>query len=98
MDFLPAPTVIFNSDKLQIPECPNISPEELIDLAIENRIARAAKRSLVGGDESFFIADLGQVIRQHRRWTQNLPNLQPYYGIFFFSLSYFLVRNFLTST
>jgi ornithine decarboxylase len=57
------------------------SPDELVDLAIEGNIARIAKRSLVGGDESFFVADLGQLIRQHRRWTQNLPGIQPYYGM-----------------
>ncbi|KAJ6002277.1 hypothetical protein N7522_007504 [Penicillium canescens] len=57
------------------------SPDELVDLAIEGNIARIAKCSLVGGDESFFVADLGQVIRQHRRWTQNLPGIRPYYAV-----------------
>jgi ornithine decarboxylase len=59
------------------------SPDELVDLAIEGNIARIAKRCLVGGDESFFVADIGQVIRQHRRWTQNLPGIRPYYGMKF---------------
>lgn len=64
-----------------IPRIP--SPEELVDLAIESHIARVVKQSLVvDGDESFFVSDLGQVTRQHRRWTQNLPGVQPYYGIF----------------
>ncbi|KAJ5113940.1 Ornithine decarboxylase [Penicillium angulare] len=57
------------------------TPEELIDLAIESNISRITKRGVVGGDESFFIADLGQVARQHRRWKQNLPNIRPYYAI-----------------
>ena len=57
------------------------APDELIDLAIESHIARILKRSLVGGDESFFIADLGQIIRQRRRWTQNMPGIRPYYGM-----------------
>ena len=91
MDILPTRTTVLNFDRVQVPGCPNLSPEELIDLAIENRIARAAKRSLSGGDESFFIADLGQVTRQHRRWAQNLPNVQPYYGILFFLLFLFLL-------
>jgi ornithine decarboxylase len=65
------------------------SPDELVDLAIEGNIARIAKRSLVGGDESFFVADIGQVIRQHRRWTQNLPGIRPYYGMKFYRLSAF---------
>jgi ornithine decarboxylase len=63
------------------------SPEELVNLAIEGNIARIAKRSLVGGDESFFVADLGQVTRQHRRWTQNLPGIRPYYGKYPYCLS-----------
>ncbi|KAJ5775358.1 uncharacterized protein N7511_000369 [Penicillium nucicola] len=57
------------------------SPGELVDLAIEGNIARIAKHSLVGGDESFFVADLGQVIRQHRRWMQSLPEIRPYYAV-----------------
>ena len=65
----------------------NLPPDELVDLAIESHIARIVKRSLVGGDESFFIADLGQIIRQHRRWTQNMPGIRPYYGTTL--LSYF---------
>lgn len=58
------------------------TPEELIDLAIESNISRINKRGAVGGDESFFIADLGQIARQHKRWKQNLPNVRPYYGTY----------------
>lgn len=68
----------------------NPSPEELVDLAIESHLARVSKRSLAGGDVSFFIADLGQIIRQHRLWVQNLPDIRPYYGIIFsFQISIF---------
>ncbi|KAF3016078.1 hypothetical protein E8E15_006789 [Penicillium rubens] len=59
----------------------NLPPDELVDLAIESHIARIVKRSLVGGDESFFIADLGQIIRQHRRWTQSVPGIRPHYAV-----------------
>ncbi|KAJ5104449.1 hypothetical protein NUU61_001796 [Penicillium alfredii] len=62
-----------------VPEYHKPSPEELVDLAIESHIARVNKHSLAGGDESFFVADLGQVTRQHRRWTQSLPGVRPYY-------------------
>lgn len=89
-DFLPAPRTIFNSDKLQSSGFPKPSPEQLIDLAIENHIARVAKSSLVKGDESFFIADLGKVTRQHQRWRQNLPDVRPYYGILLLSLLFLL--------
>lgn len=57
-------------------------PEELVDLAIENHIIQIERPNRIGGDESFFIADLGQVIRQHQRWTKNLPSVRPYYGIY----------------
>lgn len=59
----------------------NLSPDELVDLAIESHIVHIVKRSVVGGDESFFIADLGQILRQHRRWTQHMSSIRPYYGI-----------------
>ncbi|KAJ5198903.1 hypothetical protein N7491_000530 [Penicillium cf. griseofulvum] len=58
----------------------NLPPDELVDLAIESHIARIVKRSL-GGDESFFVADLGQILRQHRRWTQNMAGIRPYYAV-----------------
>lgn len=69
------------SKLVESPGYTNLSPEELIDLAIESHIARVNKRSLAGGDVSFFIADLGQIARQHQLWMQNLPDIQPYYGI-----------------
>lgn len=56
------------------------SPEELVDLVIERHISRVPKRLVAGGDESFFVADLGQVERQHLRWTSSLPKVRPYYG------------------
>jgi len=52
----------------------------LVDLAIERQISRIIKRAAVGGDESFFVADLGRVIQHHRRWVKSLPGVQPYYG------------------
>lgn len=61
-------------------EYPSPTPEELIDLAIKTNITRANKLSLQGGDAPFFVADLGQVTRQHHRWMRNLPTIQPYYG------------------
>lgn len=54
----------------------------LVDLAIENQTTRIGQQ--VGGDEPFFVADLGQVIRQYQCWTRNLPNVRPYYGRFDF--------------
>lgn len=56
------------------------TPDELVDLAIQSNITRINKCGPVGGDEAFYIADLGQVTRQHQRWTRCFPDIRPYYG------------------
>ena len=58
----------------------NLTPEELVELAINTHIAHATKNAAAGADESFFVVDLGEVTRQHERWKKNLPDVQPYYG------------------
>jgi ornithine decarboxylase len=57
----------------------DLLPQQLIDLAIESHITHLSKKPLEQ-NEPFFIADLGQVTRQHQRWKQNLPQVHPYYG------------------
>lgn len=32
------------------------------------------------GEESFFMADMGEVYRQYLRWNKHLPMVRPYYG------------------
>lgn len=34
-----------------------------------------------GGEDSFFVADVGQVYRQHVRWTTSLPRIEPFYAM-----------------
>ena len=34
----------------------------------------------VGDEDAFFIADLGEVYRQHLRWKKNLGRVKPHYG------------------
>lgn len=36
---------------------------------------------LAGGEDSFFVADIGQVYRQHVRWVSNLPRIEPFYAM-----------------
>lgn len=58
-----------------------ISPDELATFVIQARLALLDDESgRVEDDEPFFVADLGQVYRQHQRWTRNLPAVQPFYG------------------
>ena len=86
MDLLPTPREAANTSKaIRVTGYRTTSPGDLIDLAIENHIARIVKRSAVGGDDSFFVADLGQIIRQHRRWTHNMPGIRPFYGMTFYN-------------
>lgn len=33
-----------------------------------------------GDEDTFFVADLGEVYRQHMRWKLNLPRVRPFYG------------------
>ncbi|RMZ73982.1 ornithine decarboxylase [Pyrenophora seminiperda CCB06] len=34
----------------------------------------------IGEEDAFFIADLGEVYRQHLRWKKNLSRVKPHYG------------------
>jgi ornithine decarboxylase len=36
-----------------------------------------------GNEDAFFVADLGDVYRQHMRWKVNLPRIEPFYGMLF---------------
>lgn len=37
---------------------------------------------LPGDEDPFFVADLGEIYRQHVRWKKNLPRVKPFYGEF----------------
>lgn len=39
-----------------------------------------------GGEDAFFVADLGEIYRQHMRWKVNLPRVEPFYGMSFRSV------------
>lgn len=34
-----------------------------------------------GAEDAFFVADLGEVYRQHMRWKKNLPRVTPHYAV-----------------
>lgn len=53
-----------------------------VDLAIESHLASFNQSELNAAQEDpFFVMDLGEVIRQHRRWRRHLPNVHPFYGM-----------------
>lgn len=35
-----------------------------------------------GDEDAFFVADMGEVYRQHLRWKMNLKRVKPHYGAF----------------
>ena len=38
-----------------------------------------------GDEDAFFVADMGEVYRQHLRWKMNLKRVKPHYGAFSFN-------------
>ncbi|KAF3906327.1 hypothetical protein ABW20_dc0103644 [Dactylellina cionopaga] len=34
-----------------------------------------------GGEDAFFVGDLGEIYRQHLRWKLNLPRIEPFYAV-----------------
>ena len=38
-----------------------------------------------GEEDAFFVADMGEIYRQHLRWKMNLKRVKPHYGNFFHS-------------
>lgn len=34
-----------------------------------------------GEEDAFFVADMGEVYRQHLRWKMNLKRVKPHYGV-----------------
>lgn len=57
------------------------NPKQLIGNALKNRVTNIDHDTCEAGDEdTFFVADLGEVYRQHMRWKLNLPRVKPFYG------------------
>lgn len=58
-----------------------ITPKQLIGQALHQRVEAIDHEMCEPGDEdTFFVADLGEVYRQHLRWKKNLPRVRPFYG------------------
>ena len=56
-------------------------PKQLIGAALKERVESIDHDTCEAGDEdTFFVADLGEVYRQHMRWKKNLPRVKPFYG------------------
>ena len=50
---------------------------------LKGRIEAIDTDTCAAGDEdAFFVADMGEVYRQHLRWKMNLKRVKPHYGSF----------------
>ena len=59
-----------------------LTPKQLIGAALRDRIDSIDHEYCEPGDEdTFFVADLGEVYRQHLRWKRNLPRVKPFYAV-----------------
>ena len=57
------------------------SSEKLVAKVLKDRIAAIDTDICEAGEEdAFFVADLGEVYRQHLRWKMNLKRVKPHYG------------------
>ena len=55
--------------------------KQLIGGALKNRVESIDQDTCsVGEEDAFFVADLGEVYRQHIRWKKNLGRVRPHYG------------------
>ena len=59
----------------------NDKSKALVKAALEERVSNIDTNVCEPGEEdAFYVADLGQVYRQHMRWKQSLPRVKPHYG------------------
>ncbi|GAB1314111.1 Ornithine decarboxylase [Madurella fahalii] len=60
----------------------NTTAKQLIGDALRERIENINHEFCEPGEEdTFFVADLGEVYRQHLRWKLNLPRVKPFYAV-----------------
>ncbi|KAK3491323.1 ornithine decarboxylase [Neurospora crassa] len=56
--------------------------KQMIGDALRQRVESIDSEFCEPGDEdTFFVADLGEVYRQHLRWKLNLPRVKPFYAV-----------------
>jgi ornithine decarboxylase len=58
-----------------------LASKDIIHDAMMKKIARIDVDTCQPGEEdAFFVADMGEVYRQHIRWKMNLGGVKPFYG------------------
>jgi len=57
--------------------------KDMIADALKQRLGNIDQDACEPGEEdAFFVADMGEVYRQHLRWKLNLKRVKPHYGEF----------------
>lgn len=55
--------------------------KQMIGDALQKRVQDIDEDVCEAGDEdAFFVADMGEIYRQHLRWKKNLARVKPHYG------------------
>ncbi|KXS94897.1 hypothetical protein AC578_1667 [Pseudocercospora eumusae] len=55
---------------------------QLIGAALQSHISNVDTDDCEpGAEDAFFVADLGEVYRQHKRWQKHLPRVTPHYAV-----------------
>jgi ornithine decarboxylase len=63
--------------------------QQLIGQALKQRVDAIDPEDCEAGEEdAFFVADLGEVYRQHLRWKLHLARVKPHYGELDYSRCY----------
>ena len=59
-----------------------LASKALVQRVLKEQIDRINVDSCEPGEEdAFYVADLGEVYRQHLRWKLNLSRVKPFYGM-----------------
>jgi len=84
-------TTILNDSKLDLidhnhgleSDVTGFASKALIQKVLKEQVSRINTDTCEPGEEdAFYVADLGEVYRQHLRWKMNLSRVKPFYGEF----------------
>ena len=63
-----------------------LAAKELVLDVLKKRAAEVdVDRCGPGEEDAFYVADMGEVYRQHLRWKMNLGRVKPFYGKFYYT-------------
>jgi ornithine decarboxylase len=73
--------LIANDDGTKYNKIQGIPSKEAVLDVLKQHIAKIDVDSCQPGEEdAFYVADLGEVYRQHLRWKTRVPRVKPFYG------------------